>query len=65
MGRKMIFCASDLMSAVGYAKRGQPGKSLQVLADLLHPGVRDGLLEWADLSPALAYFGSLLRKEAR
>lgn len=60
--KKMIFAASDLMAAVGYARRGQAGKSLRALGDLLNPAVRDGLFEWGDARPGLAYFASLLRK---
>lgn len=60
--KKMIFAASDLMAAVGYAKRGQGKKSLQALGDLINPTVRDGLFEWRDPRPGLAYFRSLLRK---
>lgn len=62
-GRKMIFCASDLMSAVGYARKGRIGKSLMAAADLLNPFVRDGLFEWRDPAPAMAYFRSLIQKE--
>lgn len=62
-GSKMIFCASDLMSAVGYTKAGKPGKALSAVCDLVNPFVRDGLWEWKDLRPALAYFRSLLGKE--
>ena len=63
--RRMIFAASDLMAAVGYLRRGEPGRSLGALADLLNPWVRDGLFEWGDMLPALAYFRSLLTKERR
>lgn len=62
-GQKMIFCASDVMAAVGYAKHGKASRALAALGDLLNPTVRDGLLEWKDLRPAVAYFGSLLHKE--
>lgn len=61
--KKMIFAASDLMAAVGYARRGQAGQLFRALADLLNPTVRDGLFEWRDMAPALAYFRSLLKKE--
>ena len=61
--RKMQFGASDLMSAVGYLKRGRPGKALGALADLLNPAVRDGLWEWSDPKPGLMYYRSLLKKE--
>lgn len=61
--KKMVFTASDLMAAAGYARRGQPGRALGALADLLNPAVRDGLFEWGDPLPALAYFRSLLAKE--
>lgn len=61
--KKMIFAASDLMAAVGYARQGRPGQLFKALADLLNPAVRDGLFEWRDMGPALAYFRSLLKKE--
>ncbi len=64
-GRRMIFAASDLMAAAGYARRGSPGRALGALGDLLNPWVRDGLFEWGDMLPALAYFRSLLAKERR
>lgn len=62
-GRRMIFAASDLMAAAGYARRGRPALSLGALGDLVSPWVRDGLFEWGDPLPALAYFRSLLAKE--
>ena len=64
-GRRMIFAASDLMAAAGYARRGSPGRALGALGDFLNPWVRDGLFEWGDMAPALAYFRSLLAKERR
>lgn len=64
-GRRMIFAASDLMAAAGYARRGSPGRALGALGDLLNPWVRDGLFEWGDMLPALAYFRSLLAKERK
>lgn len=63
--RKMIFAASDLMAAAGYARRGRPGEVLKAAGDLLNPAVRDGLFEWGDPLPGLAYFRSLLSKERR
>jgi len=63
--KKMIFAASDLMAAAGYARRGRPGKALEALADLLNPTVPDGLFEWGDILPGLAYFRALLTKERR
>ena len=64
-GRRMIFAASDLMAAAGYARRGSPGRALGTLGDFLNPWVRDGLFEWGDMAPALAYFRSLLAKERK
>lgn len=61
--KKMIFAASDLMAAVGYARQGRPGQLLRALGDLLNPAVRDGVFEWRDIGPALAYFRALLKKE--
>jgi predicted ATP-grasp superfamily ATP-dependent carboligase len=60
---KMIFAASDLMAALGYARRGRPGEALRALGDFLNPTVRDGLFEWTDILPGLAYYRSLLAKE--
>ena len=62
---KMIFAASDLMAAAGYAKRGQPGRALGAAADLVNPFVRDGLFEWGDMAPALSYFRSLVSRGGR
>lgn len=61
--KKMIFAASDLMAAVGYAKKGRPGTALRAVGDFLDPRVRDGVFEWGDMLPGLAYFRSLLAKE--
>lgn len=61
--KRMIFAASDLMAAMGYARRGRPGVVLEAFGDLLNPTVRDGLFEWRDMAPALAYFRSLVTKE--
>jgi len=62
-GKKMIFAASDLMAALGYARRGKPGQAVRALGDFFNPAVRDGLFEWGDLLPGLAYYRSLLAKE--
>ena len=62
-GRKMIFAASDLMAGTGYARRGRPGELLRALGDFFNPAVRDGLFEWGDILPGLAYYRSLLAKE--
>ena len=62
---KMIFAASDLMAAAGYVRRGEPGRALRALGDLLNPTVRDGVFEWGDPLPGLAYLRSLLARERR
>lgn len=59
----MSFFPSDLISGLGYLKKGKPGKALGALADLLNPAVRDGLWEWGDPKPGFLYYRSLLRKE--
>lgn len=61
--RKMNFFPSDLLSGLGYLKKGKSGKALGALADLLNPAVRDGLWEWGDPKPGIMYYRSLLRKE--
>ena len=61
--RKMNFFPSDLISGLGYLKRGKPGKAFGALVDWLNPAVRDGLWEWGDPKPGLMYYRSLLRKE--
>ncbi len=63
--KKMIFAASDLMAAAGYLRQGKPGRALGAFADLVNPTVRDGLFEWGDILPGLAYFRALLAKERR
>ena len=60
---RMQFAASDLMSAAGYLKRGEPGRAVGALGDLLNPAVKDGLWEWGDPRPGLLDFRSLLGKE--
>lgn len=60
---RMQFAPSDLMAALGYLKKGKPGKVLGALGDLLNPAVKDGLWEWSDPRPGLMYYRSLLRKE--
>lgn len=62
---RMQFAASDLMSGLGYARRGQWVKALSACADTLSPAVRDGLWEWSDPGPGVLYYRSLLRKESR
>lgn len=63
--RRMIFAASDLMAGVGYLRRGQAGRALGALGALINPAVRDGVFEWGDPLPGLAYFRSLLTKERK
>lgn len=60
--RKMIFMASDMMAAVGYLRRGKFQKSIGVFLDFFDPSVCDGLFEWKDPKPAIAYFKSLFIK---
>lgn len=60
---KMIFAASDLMAAIGYFRRGKPAKLFAAMLDLVNPCVRDGVFEWNDRKPAIAYLRSLLAKE--
>ena len=64
-GGRLVVAASGLGAAAGGARRGRPGRALGALGDLLNPWVRDGLFEWGDMLPALAYFRSLLAKERR
>lgn len=64
-GRRMIFALSDLAAALSYAKRGRPGMALGALGALLNPAVPDGVFEWGDMKPGLAYLRSLLVKERR
>ena len=63
--KKMIFAVSDLMASAGYARRGRPWMALWALRDFLNPGVRDGVFEWGDPRPGMAYLRSLLTKERR
>lgn len=59
---RMRFAASDLMSAAGYARRGEAGRALGAVADLFRPSVKDGLWEWSDPGPGLCYYASLLKR---
>lgn len=63
--KRMTFTVSDLMAGLHYAKTGKPHKLLGALGDLLNPAVRDGVFEWKDPRPGLAYFRSLFAKERR
>lgn len=60
---RMRFAASDLMSGLSYAKRGEFRRAGGALADLFRPSVKDGLWEWPDPKPGLTYYRSLFRKE--
>lgn len=60
--KKMIFAASDLMSAAGSLRHGRPGPAARAALDLLNPTVADGLFEWGDPRPGLMYLQSLLTK---
>ena len=63
--RRMIFALSDMLAGLGYLRRGKPGKTLGALVDLLNPWVLDGVFEWGDIQPALAYFRAQLAKILR
>ena len=60
--KKMVFAVSDLMSAAGNLRRGRPAPAAQSLLDLLNPAVADGLFEWGDPRPGMAYIQTLFRK---
>lgn len=60
--RKMVFFPSDLAAALHYGKAGKPAKTFRAMGDFLNPNVRDGLFEWRDMRPALAYYRSLLQR---
>ena len=59
---RMRFVPSDLMSAAGYARRGEKKRALGAVADLFRPSVKDGLWEWSDPGPGLCYYVSLLKR---
>lgn len=59
---RMRFAPSDLMSAAGYAKRGEVRRALGAVGDLFRPSVKDGLWEWSDPGPGLSYYASLLKR---
>lgn len=60
---KMVFTASDAMAALGYLRKGSAGKALAALLDFVNPMVRDGVFEWDDRAPGIAYLRSLRKKE--
>lgn len=60
--KKMIFAVSDLMSAAGSLRHGNPRPAAQALLDLMNPAVADGLFEWGDPRPGLTYLHSLLSR---
>ena len=43
--------------------RQRQGQLFAALGDFLNPAVRDGLFEWRDMLPGLAYYLSLITKE--
>lgn len=59
---RMCFFPSDLMSGLGYLKRGETKRALSAAADLLRPSVKDGLWTWSDPGPGLSYYVSLLKR---
>lgn len=59
---RMRFVLSDLMSAAGYARRGEGKRALGAVADLFRPSVKDGLWSWSDPGPGLCYYASLLKR---
>lgn len=61
--RKMVYGFSDLIGAVGYAKRGRFGKFFGAAADFLNPFVADGLWEWSDIKPGMVYLKSVLKRK--
>lgn len=63
--KKMVFAVSDLMSAAESLRHGRPGPAAGAVLDLLNPAVADGLFEWGDPRPGLAYMQSLLKKRRR
>lgn len=60
--RKMIYGCSDLIGAIGYAKKGKIGTFFSAVADALNPFVADGLWEWSDIKPGILYLKSLLKR---
>lgn len=60
---RMRFAASDLMSGLGYLRRGEVRRGLTAAVDLFRPSVRDGLWEWSDPRPGLMYYKSLIGKD--
>lgn len=60
---RMRFVPSDLMSGLGYLRRGELRRGLAAAGDLFRPTVRDGLWEWSDPGPGLMYYKSLFRKD--
>lgn len=60
---RMVFTASDFMAAIKYLCSGKPIKALEVFFDFINPLVRDGVFEWNDIKPGIAYICSLLAKE--
>lgn len=61
--KKMIYGFSDLIGAMGYAKRGRFGKSFGAVIDFLNPFIADGLWEWTDIRPGIMYLKSVLKRK--
>ena len=60
---RMRFFPTDLAAALGYLRRGEWGRALGALADLVRPSVKDGLWEWGDPGPWLAYLRAQMGRE--
>lgn len=66
-GIRMRFLLQDILSLHGYMKIKKNKKSklkflVQFIAQLLNPGIKDGVLELRDLKPSLAYIRQALKK---
>lgn len=62
IGRRMNFLLQDGACALAYIKNGQLKRGAGAIWDILDPRVRDGVLEWGDLSASAAYLKNALRK---
>ncbi len=59
----MHFIISDIAAGFSYLKQGQLKRGFSAFFSCFDPKVRDGLLEFNDIKPALMYLGGMLKRK--
>ena len=60
---RMAFYPADLAAALGYLKRGAPGKALRAAVDAVDPRVKNGIAQRGDNAPKRMYYRSLKERK--